>query len=544
MDPVTSTPTPQQALSNYTPQVDASKYIRTFAKDVAKVTNTPVPEIPAAAPKVEQSISPSSFSSAATSTTTEDGVTVQEFDSSPTNNSEGNSSKEFKQEAVNLTASDSEGIFTGSSYPLSDASTAPSTFVPPAPAPIPPTPLFRPEPALEPEPAISKPYTPPTPVVENIAPLAVETPIASTFPPSPLEETEAEKEAVLARLRAKLASHQQEQVRPAISELPIRAAAPDFSTTPEPTLPQIPIVTPRSFAAPTPTPAPAAPSTSGLHTYSGDFAEHIDSQKSSTFAVLAAQSDAGQNSTPLSKKKRSLLPLAAGVAMLVIGIGAVSGAYILTHKSNSSGVTATNIPSLIRYDESVEVNGTGQTLMKALSDTAQSGSVSGNVVVTYVTGADATSTTGIPQQGGVLIKALSLPAPDILLRNIDITSTVGTIHAGAESRPFFILKVGSYERTFAGMLAWEQTIASDLSQLYPAYASIPDTASSTTSAIVVPHTPVFTDGVVANYNVRVLRDDSGRSILLYGYRGKDTLIIARDEAAFTALISRLTSAGN
>jgi hypothetical protein len=288
---------------------------------------------------------------------------------------------------------------------------------------------------------------------------------------------------------------------------------------------------------------------SPLHTYSSDFADHIDEQKSSTFSVLAAQSDAGQTTVSASRPRRTFVPLAAGVAMLVIGIGAVAGAYILTHKGASSSPLGLNVPSLIRFDESVEVKGTGQDLMTAISNVSQGGSVSGNVVVTYVTGPDATSTTGIPQQGGVLIKALSLPAPDILLRNIDDSSTVGTIRAGTESRPFFILKVSSYERTFAGMLAWEQTLPQDLSILYPAYPSLPDTTASTTATstpvrVVAPYTPVFTDGVVANYDVRILRDASGRSLMLYGYRGKDTLIIARDEAAFTALVSRLTTAGN
>ncbi len=32
--------------------------------------------------------------------------------------------------------------------------------------------------------------------------------------------------------------------------------------------------------------------------------------------------------------------------------------------------------------------------------------------------------------------------------------------------------------------------------------------------------------------------------MLYGYRGKDLLIIARDEAAFTALATRLANSGH
>jgi hypothetical protein len=290
--------------------------------------------------------------------------------------------------------------------------------------------------------------------------------------------------------------------------------------------------------APLPEPAPAA---SPLHTYSSDFANRIDSQQSSTFAVLAAQSDAGQ--TPLRKRKRNLVPLFAGAAMLVIGIGAVAGAYLYTKDKNVVPQVA-SIPSAVTFDESVEVRGSGEELMRAVASVAQGGSVSGNVVVTYVTGVSETDGSNIPQPGAVLIKRLGLQAPSILLRNIQDISTVGIIRAGAEARPFMVLKVNSYERTFAGMLAWEQTLPNELETWYPAYASIPvQDSASTTPIVVLQPAPGFVDAVVANYDVRILRDASGRSLMLYGYRGKDTLIIARDEAAFTALVSRLNSSG-
>ncbi|HWU24334.1 MAG TPA: hypothetical protein VN086_01100, partial [Candidatus Paceibacterota bacterium] len=143
-----------------------------------------------------------------------------------------------------------------------------------------------------------------------------------------------------------------------------------------------------------------------------------------------------------------------------------------------------------------------------------------------------------------LIRSMNLSAPDILLRNIDDTSTVGVIRAGSESRPFMILKVNSYERTFAGMLAWEPTMAQDLASFYPPYPPAASTTATSSVAVATPPSTTFTDAVVANYDVRILRDASGRSLLLYGYRGKDTLIIARDEAAFSALLARLSASGN
>ena len=50
----------------------------------------------------------------------------------------------------------------------------------------------------------------------------------------------------------------------------------------------------------------------------------------------------------------------------------------------------------------------------------------------------------------------------------------------------------------------------------------------------------FTDEIVANRSVRALKDISGRTIVLYGYADKATLILVRDEDAFTFIVNRLS----
>jgi hypothetical protein len=125
---------------------------------------------------------------------------------------------------------------------------------------------------------------------------------------------------------------------------------------------------------------------------------------------------------------------------------------------------------------------------------------------------------------------------------------VGVVQAGTQTAPFFVLRVLSYERTYAAMLAWEPTMLEDLSPLYPNYPNAPtsDTSTSTitTSGIDTSSEPQqqFVDEIVDNQSVRALKDMSGRTILLYGYADRQTLIIARDEAAFQLLLSKLPSA--
>ncbi|MES2225517.1 MAG: hypothetical protein V4480_01775 [Patescibacteria group bacterium] len=539
-----------QTDGTFTPPDDPSQYIRTYAKDVAQLSKIP--------PKAEQSPA-SAVSSAPTVTpdVQDAAVTLPEFDASPVDHkNDPVSPKEFEQEMVTLSKDDSDGIFVSKSEPqktplMPQAGVNVIPDLPKAPVPMP-----APAPAPTPIPA---------PAVE--------------LPPDP------GREAVLARLRAKLASHGTEPSPlqasvPAVQEpapviapqpapqprvVPEAIVSPPPSALQEPELLRTaaPVFNPSEAAfkatlssatpaaeRPQPVPAPVvvpAPLASPLHTFSSDFADRIDRQNASTFSVLAAQNDAP--AVQSLKPTRRIQPrLVIGVVLLILGIGIIAGAVVVFMNRPASAPFVASVPSLVAFDESVEVHGTGSALMQNIADVAGGASVAGNVVITYLS-QPGTTGASIPQPGGAVISAFALPAPDILLRNIDTTSTVGAIHAGSESKPFLVLRVNSYERTFAGMLAWEPTMATDLAVLFPPYPtaitpSVATTSSSTPTAapLPAPASPYFSDAVVANQDVRVLRDAQGRSLLLYGYHGKDTLIIARDEAAFSALIARLSPA--
>jgi hypothetical protein len=238
--------------------------------------------------------------------------------------------------------------------------------------------------------------------------------------------------------------------------------------------------------------------------------------------------------------------------LIVLGAGGLFAAYQFIGSQNQ-GPETLGVPSLILADEKMEL--AGPDYRQELADAATQPLVEGNILVTYVTAASTTplGLADAPQPGGALIRLLNLGAPDILLRNVDLSSTVGVVSSGGGTHPFFILRVNSFERTFAGMLGWENTMLKDLEPLYPTYIDLPSpapatTGTSTASAVATPPPPIapqgFVDDVVANRDVRALRDGLGRTLLIYGYSDKQTLIIARDEAAFTTLVARLTATRN
>ncbi|MEK7201833.1 MAG: hypothetical protein AAB737_04325, partial [Patescibacteria group bacterium] len=372
---------------------------------------------------------------------------------------------------------------------------------------------------------------------------------------APREQSKEEREAVLARLRAKVTSH-----------APVFAEAPTPIVHPIPPVYREPIPEPVKTPPPPPpvasAPVPVADTTDRFHSYSTDFKDKVSETKASSFSVIAAEQDAVKTAPTRipSTSRLPILQVLIGVVLLALASGGAYALYLYIGARQVVPTITLSVPSLIAADEYKKVEGSGNELMRALAMVASEPLVTGNALVTYVaqpaTG-DQGTIAGTPAPGGVLIKALALQAPDLLLRNIDETSTVGVIQEGGENRAFFVLRVSSYERTFAGMLTWEPLMERELALLYPLYPEdvveepVVDLSASTTP--VASSTPPkvfaapavslvrFADAVVANRDVRILRDSRGRSLVLYGYADKETLIIARNEAAFASLITRLAA---
>jgi hypothetical protein len=517
--------------------IDSSKYIRTFAMDMAAAQGQPAP-----APQPNPQPATAAPVHVRPGMITTDGVDLPEVDES----------------LITLAKKDDEML------DLSDAATSgPSSIF---------ERIGREKPS-EAEHA----FTPGKPMMPT-------TPIAPT-PAAPLPpELHEQRQSILDRLKNRASA----PVAPMSAPVPplTEPGLPPLSrkpSAPPPTYVPPPVPMPGALP-PLPTASVAAPVAmpGSYHTYTTDFAGQTKTRQANAFSVLAADADAHVSAPETLREKKSLnlAPVLAAFAVLVIlGSAIAGGAYWYTHRKPVVAV-APGVVSLIRFDQKKELTGTGPALMTALGDASGEPLTEGSVLLTYITSASTTATgiLHVPEPGGKLIAALPLHAPDVLLRNSAPESTVGVVHAGAETRPFFILKVLSYARTFDGMLGWEATMKQDLNVLYPAYlapvvpvviAPVATSTPATTTvtkivkgkrvtevvpvpvpAPIIPATPVippdpttFTDAVVDNHDVRILRNGSGKTLMLYGYRDQNTLIVARDEAAFTLLVDRLNQMG-
>jgi len=107
------------------------------------------------------------------------------------------------------------------------------------------------------------------------------------------------------------------------------------------------------------------------------------------------------------------------------------------------------------------------------------------------------------------------------------TRSVTNISFGSlDNRPFIILRVNNFDNAFSGMLAWEQTMSSDLAPLFgPAVTESLDAQARTSTQT---RGAFFKDIVASNLSSRVLVNERGEDRILYTFLDRQTIVITTD----------------
>jgi hypothetical protein len=135
--------------------------------------------------------------------------------------------------------------------------------------------------------------------------------------------------------------------------------------------------------------------------------------------------------------------------------------------------------------------------------------------------------SGVKEFRIVTADGVPVPAQEILSllnfnTNQNLNQSVTSVHlAYAESKRAIILEVTDATTVFGALLLWEPMMAKDLASIF-----------ATGNAPVAP----FTDKTVEQTDVRILSDD-GVPVLVYGFIGKNVVVITQDMTAFTSLLS-------
>ena len=293
------------------------------------------------------------------------------------------------------------------------------------------------------------------------------------------------------------------------------------------------------------TAAPERPLVTPVHTLKDDIQHVVREEKMSLVRAasleedrkLREEADKKQISPgDVQRKKRIGGVVFTALLLTALGLAALFGVMLVANQQ--AGTPATQETTLVFAEQSLILPLEGMTSSSLKQQVAQlrTGQVGSLGSITRIIPAVSTTTSaGLetrPATTQEFLRALDASAPDALLRALDTEFFFG-LHSADENAPVFVIPVASYDNAFAGMLAWEQYLNTDLS---PAFTPLP---VYQTDADGIPHARAFADAVIRNYDTRTLTDDNGTIQLYYSFPSPKILVIAESPYTFAEIIARL-----
>lgn len=418
---------------------------------------------------------------------------------------------------------------------------------PPAPTPAPTPGPVPSEPAEAPRPEVSKsplspttlpPPTPPLPPLPPQSPKGPESPAGAALAEAP--ESQKEREAIAHILeevklpeRRPLPDEPAEQKGLNIFDTKLGATAESLEPKKQEMLPPLPAPQSKGLEFPIVSP---------LRTLKKDLQEIIQVKKISLVRAVALEQEKRRGRTETSevtegRTRRTRGILFAVALLLSVGGAALFGVYLVMPESSQTQKDPSTSILFAENTVSLLLTNTSPLELKRLLSQARAGGSAtlGSItrVVPLITepgaGTESLERTATLEE---FLSALGTRASADLTRALRSDFFFG-IHTVDENAPLFVIPVLSYERAFAGMLEWEETLNADL---LPAFTSLPP---QVVGGGGLPEKRRFEDVVMRNYDVRALKDDRGEIQLYYSFPTRELLVIGESPYSFTEILSRL-----
>lgn len=131
------------------------------------------------------------------------------------------------------------------------------------------------------------------------------------------------------------------------------------------------------------------------------------------------------------------------------------------------------------------------------------------------------------------LELIGATVPSEIIRTIKSPYMFGMYNYNGNQR-FLILKVGSYDNAFSGMLYWEANLWNDFKELF----DLKSDTSIEKSAYIV-EVKKFQDATYNNKDCRVVKDTSGNIIFLYSIIDDNTIVITTSIDTFKEINNRV-----
>ncbi len=281
-----------------------------------------------------------------------------------------------------------------------------------------------------------------------------------------------------------------------------------------------------------------------MRTYTGDVHGLVREQKLSLARMVASERPEPTTNTPRQPSPSNhdtwRRMVFIGVALLVAVVAAVVAMSVYyNHTTAGPTVERDLLPALLFTEMHKDVEMRTSTpggLIRTLATTnIQTSLAVGlfadfSVVRTDTSSSDVTRITQVRAQE--FMRALNPALSDDFINVLNEQYVVGIHSLDSGNQPFIMLSTNVYGNAFSGMIAWERSMAEDLSPFFD--RGVPFTLEE----IAVNGHGAFTDMVVQNMDVRVLRDAQENIVLAYTFVDRGTIVIASDIRTLVAVANR------
>ncbi len=265
-----------------------------------------------------------------------------------------------------------------------------------------------------------------------------------------------------------------------------------------------------------------------LRTYQGDVEEALHKNNLGTTNIFVAEQKRKEKE-PVDLKQqevktenRNKFFVTIGISLFILGIIAVGGVYYLKNKEQVVVIQKTKaLISFSQEKDFVIENSTRAKLSSEILSENKSFKLPPNSVL-YI---NTTTAKGDKADVSSVLTTLAPAMPASLERAFEGEYMIG-VYSFDKNSPFIILSTKDFGSSWSGMLKWEKDIVSDLGKIF----EVPEDSSTVSG--------VWADKALKNKDLRILKDSNKNTVLLYSFIDKNTLVITRNEAIFSAVLGK------
>ena len=254
-----------------------------------------------------------------------------------------------------------------------------------------------------------------------------------------------------------------------------------------------------------------------LHSFSKDIADTVKTKGGE--ALKVAREEQGKHETEIrNETQRERINISYIILSVLLIILALI-VYIVLSNSNKTPITQTQNTDIILTDSEVNINTTNKSeavIISEIKKVIDSKNTTAQIIKIKLYKSDTLG--NLPLVFTDFLQAVGIKPPQSLTSFLSKNYFFG-IFTNKINAPFLIIKNSSYTDTLQGMIKWEDVLLDNLYKIFNI------DISGERSEILQAR---FSDEILNNKNIRVLRDSTGNMILFYVFIDKETIFIGKN----------------